>query len=127
MNKIDARLADAFRWLAISALLIAVLRSGFAADLEARERGSLVFQTHGCLRCHSITGAGGDRAPDLGSVGLRRGPGQIRRQIVHGGHGMPPFGKVLSAGDINDLVEFLSACRSDEAPGCRNWEGPVSK
>jgi mono/diheme cytochrome c family protein len=123
----DARLAGAFRWLAASVLLFVVVQTGFAADAQRRERGSTVFQTHGCLRCHSVTGAGGDRAPDLGSVGLRRSPGQIRRQIVHGGHGMPPFGKVLSGRDIDDLVEFLSSCRSHEAPGCRNWEGPVSQ
>jgi mono/diheme cytochrome c family protein len=127
VNRIEVRLADAWRWLVISALLIAGTQAGFAADQQARERGSSVFQTHGCLRCHSITGVGGDRGPDLGSVALRRGPGQIRRQIVHGGHGMPPFGGVLNRREIDDLVEFLSSCRSDEAPGCRTWEGAVSK
>src|SRR5271165_6751887 len=64
----------------------------YASNSDARERGALAFQTKGCERCHAITGVGGDRAPDLGSVGQRRAPGQIKTQILNGGHGMPPFG-----------------------------------
>jgi len=124
MNTVVPRLAQAPRWLAISVLFALMLSAGFAADLDARARGAAAFQTKGCLRCHSITGAGGTRAPDLGSVGLRRSPAQIRRQIVHGGHGMPPFGAVLGGRDIGDLVAFLSSCRSDQPPGCRTWKAP---
>ena len=77
--------------------------------------------------CHSITGVGGKRAPDLGSVGLRRNARQIRKQIMGGGHGMPPFGEVLTKNEVNDLVAFLTSCRSDEAPGCRNWDAAQPK
>jgi ubiquinol-cytochrome c reductase cytochrome b subunit len=62
---------------------------------------------------------GGTRGPDLGSVGLRRTPRQIRKQILHGGHGMPPFGGVLTRSEVDDLVLFLTSCRSDQVPGCR--------
>jgi mono/diheme cytochrome c family protein len=123
-----SRLASARRGPALCLLILtAALSVSFAAEAQARERGSQAFQTKGCLRCHSITGVGGKRAPDLGSVGLRRSPAQIRRQIERGGHGMPPFGGVLSRHDISDLVEFLRSCRTDDAPGCRDWEAPAVK
>lgn len=89
---------------------------------SAHERGASDFHTLGCVRCHSITGVGGSRAPDLGSVGLRKSARQIRRQILHGGHGMPPFARVLSSAEVDDLAAFLRSCRSDDPPGCREWE-----
>ena len=92
-----------------------------ASNGDAGERGAVYFQTKGCERCHSITGVGGDRAPDLGSVGLRRGTHQIKAQILKGGHGMPPFSDVLTNDEVKDLVAFLASCRTDAAPGCRQW------
>lgn len=107
--------------LTCSSLLAAVL---WASDQPAQQRGALDFHTQGCERCHSITGVGGQRAPDLGTVGLRRTPREIRRQILRGGHGMPPFGRVLPRSEVDDLVVFLSSCRAEEAPGCREWDTP---
>jgi mono/diheme cytochrome c family protein len=92
-----------------------------AANPDARQRGATVFQTRGCERCHSILGVGGDRAPDLGSVGHRKTASQIKTQVVNGGHGMPPFGKVLSTDEVKDVVAFLASCKTEEAPGCRQW------
>jgi mono/diheme cytochrome c family protein len=92
-----------------------------ASSTDVRERGASVFHAKGCERCHSVTGVGGDRAPDLGSVGQRRGSSQIKAQILKGGHGMPPFEGVMARSDIKDLVAFLIACRTDTAPGCRKW------
>src|SRR5271165_1496461 len=68
----------------------------YASNSDARQRGAIAFQTKGCERCHAITGVGRDRAPDLGSVGQRRAQSKIKTQILKGGHGMPPFKKVLS-------------------------------
>jgi len=90
-----------------------------ASSGDARERGAIDFQTKGCERCHSISGIGGDRAPDLENVGSRRTGHQIKLQVVHGGHGMPPFGGVLTKNEVKDLVSFLTSCRTDKAPGCR--------
>ena len=98
-----------------------------AANADSRQRGAAVFQTKGCERCHSILGVGGDRAPDLGSVGKRKTAGQIRMQVVDGGHGMPPFRKVLSKDEMKDVVVFLTACKTDAAPGCRQWMQPESE
>jgi mono/diheme cytochrome c family protein len=92
-----------------------------ASSSAAHRRGAYLFETAGCERCHSITGVGGVRAPDLGNVGLKRGAGRIRKQIMNGGHGMPPFGKVLKKDEVDDLVDFLMSCRTKTAPGCRQW------
>jgi mono/diheme cytochrome c family protein len=108
------------------AYLIVVFTAGrhhvvFASTADASERGANVFQTHGCVRCHSITGVGGDRAPDLGAVGQRLGTRQIKTQILRGGHGMPPFEGILGKDEVKDLVTFLAECRTTAAPGCRQW------
>ena len=95
-----------------------------AVSEDARQRGAAVFQSKGCERCHSILGVGGDRAPDLGRVGQRKTPSQIRMQVENGGHGMPPFGKVLSKDEVKDVVRFLASCKSETAPGCREWMQP---
>ena len=106
--------------------LIAVLTNHalHAASPDARQRGALVFQAKGCERCHAILGVGGDRAPDLGMVGQSKTANQIRAQVINGGHGMPPFGKVLSKDQVKDVVVFLISCKTDTAPGCRRWMQP---
>jgi ubiquinol-cytochrome c reductase cytochrome b subunit len=93
----------------------------YALDGASRDRGSTAFQKSGCQQCHSITGVGGDRAPDLGAVGKRLTAGQIKKQILEGGRGMPPFGEVLPNDVVDDLVAFLRTCKSLTAPGCRTW------
>lgn len=108
----------------ISARINRALR---AENMNARQRGATVFQTKGCERCHAILGTGGDRAPDLAGVGLRKTASQIRMQVVDGGHGMPPFGKVLSKDEVKDVVVFLTSCRTESAPGCRQWMQPETE
>jgi mono/diheme cytochrome c family protein len=92
-----------------------------ASDGDPRERGAIDFHTKGCERCHSISGIGGDRAPDLESVGSRRKADQIKSQVLNGGHGMPPFKGILTKDEVNDLVSFLASCRTGKVPGCRQW------
>jgi mono/diheme cytochrome c family protein len=104
------------------AILIVVNRPvAHASNAGARDRGANVFHSKGCERCHSITGIGGDRGPDLSSVGERHGARQIKQQILKGGKGMPPFKDVLTKDEVKDLVAFLTTCRTDSAPGCRLW------
>jgi mono/diheme cytochrome c family protein len=98
----------------------------YASSKNVSERGAVLFQTRGCEGCHRITGIGGDRAPDLSSVGQRRKSDDIRAQILRGGHGMPPFKGVLAKDEVKDLVRFLTSCRSDTPPGCRQWTSSQS-
>ena len=115
----SARIALLFSIILVAAC--AVRATAYSSSADARERGAAAFQTRGCVRCHAILGVGGDRAPDLGTVGLRRPTSQIKTQIVKGGHGMPPFGDILSKDEVKDLVTFLTSCRTEIAPGCRYW------
>ena len=109
-------------FICVCAILVALNRpAAYASSAGKRERGANLFLTRGCVRCHSITGVGGSRAPDLGSVGLRRQAPQIKKQILNGGHGMPPFKDVLTKDQVKDLVAFLTSCRTSMAPGCRTW------
>jgi len=113
---------DRFTYRLDCAILVALNRpAAYASSAGKRERGANLFLTRGCVRCHSITGVGGSRAPDLGSVGLRRQAPQIKKQILNGGHGMPPFKDVLTKDQVKDLVAFLTSCRTSMAPGCRTW------
>lgn len=79
----------------------------------------------GCFRCHSVSGKGGTRGPDLTNVALRAGervPGLTAEQYllekVKAGATyefkvpeyvpmMPPFGQLLSEDQIQDLVAYL--------------------
>jgi mono/diheme cytochrome c family protein len=116
-------LSACFLLLVFSALMAVLTDLAVASSSsgDARERGATVFHTRGCERCHSILGVGGDRAPDLATVGKRRSASQIKTQVMNGGHGMPPFGDVLSKDEVKDVVAFLSSCRTKDAPGCRQW------
>jgi mono/diheme cytochrome c family protein len=110
--------------VSLLAFTVADRQTAQASDTADGHRGALVFHTQSCERCHSITGVGGDRAPDLGSVGKRLRPNQIKTQILQGGHGMPPFHHVLTNDQVKDLVVFLASCRTDAPPGCREWAAP---
>jgi mono/diheme cytochrome c family protein len=37
--------------------------------------------------------------------------GQIRTQILEGGHTMPPFVEILQKSETDDLVAYLRSCR----------------
>jgi mono/diheme cytochrome c family protein len=98
-----------------------------ASTADAHSRGAQLFHTSGCERCHSITGVGGDRGPDLSSVGRRRGARQIKKQILNGGNGMPPFKDVLTKDEVKELAAFLATCRTATSPGCRQWPASPSQ
>jgi mono/diheme cytochrome c family protein len=89
-------------------------------DNAAAQQGAGVFHET-CARCHSITGVGGDRGPDLSAVGKHMSAAKIQKQVLKGGHGMPPFANVLNDDQIKDVVAFLGTCKTKEAPGCRSW------
>lgn len=94
---------------------------------EAATRGQALFTKAevGCFLCHSISGRGGTRGPDLTGVSDRAGdrvPGlpaeRYLREKVKAGSTyqftapgyvpiMPPFGERLSEEQVADLVAYL--------------------
>jgi ubiquinol-cytochrome c reductase cytochrome b subunit len=73
---------------------------------EAKNGGEL-FYKKACIYCHSVSGYGGKRGPNLTDVGSRLTKDQITIKIVNGGGNMPSFGGTLTSHDLNDLADFL--------------------
>lgn len=71
------------------------------------KKGAGLFYDKGCQFCHSISGHGGHRGPDLTTVGDRLTPDQMTIRIANGGGNMPAFGASLSDKEMNALVNFL--------------------
>jgi ubiquinol-cytochrome c reductase cytochrome b subunit len=92
-------------------LFLACSYMAFASSGSQQARGAAIFEDSGCRHCHSIGDVGGHKGPDLSSVGRRRSKAAMRRQIVHGGRGMPAFGDSLAHDQISDLVAYLRSCR----------------
>jgi len=78
---------------------------------ESKNSGATLFHEKGCEHCHGVNGHGGERGPDLSTVGKRLKKHQIEHQIHYGGAAMPAFGDVLQPDEIKDLVDFLHAKR----------------
>jgi len=71
--------------------------------------GARFFETKGCQYCHAISGSGGQRGPDLTTVGDRLSPQLITLRILNGGHNMPPFASTLKPDEVTALVAFLQS------------------
>ncbi|HYX09589.1 MAG TPA: cytochrome b N-terminal domain-containing protein [Bacteroidales bacterium] len=73
---------------------------------EAME-GSQLFFDKGCLYCHTISGHGGKRGPELTHVGARLNNEQLTLKIVNGGGNMPAYGSSLNEKELRALISFL--------------------
>ncbi len=76
-------------------------------DAHAAE-GARIFQTKGCLSCHTMAGTGGSKGPDLTRVGDRLDQAALVTRIVAGGHTMPAYGTVLTPAELDAVVAFLA-------------------
>jgi ubiquinol-cytochrome c reductase cytochrome b subunit len=74
-------------------------------------RGAEIFQSRGCVNCHVVAGTGGQRGPDLTTVGDRLSRDQLTSRILIGGLNMPAYGGTLQPDELDALVAFLSAQR----------------
>ena len=77
-------------------------------------QGAVVFQNKNCRNCHALEGSGGQRGPDLTTVGTRLTRDQLIDQVSNGtpgGGNMPAYGKQISPAEMTALVEFLASLR----------------
>ena len=86
------------------------------ADSGPVYRGGENFNTKGCLYCHTISGHGGLRGPDLTYIGDRLSADEITWRIMNGGLNMPGFGGTLTNQELADLVTFLKTRKHINPP-----------
>ncbi len=73
-----------------------------------------MFQNKNCRNCHALEGIGGQRGPDLTTVGTRLTRDQLIDQVSNGtpgGGNMPAYGKQLNPAEMTTLAEFLVSLR----------------
>ena len=96
------------------------LRRGFAAIAgtasltflpgpASAATGQQLFAQEGCSGCHTLQAAGayGQVGPDLDQ--LRPSAAAVAAQVTSGGPGMPSFGGMVSASDIQALASWVSS------------------
>jgi mono/diheme cytochrome c family protein len=107
-------------WPGVSPTLVAATALLLAAGCRSKqktalERGAGVY-TRSCASCHGTPGRSQGRTlgfevrpPDLAepAVQKRLSDSDIRRTVREGKGQMPPFGRMLSATELNQLVEYL--------------------
>jgi ubiquinol-cytochrome c reductase cytochrome b subunit len=74
-------------------------------------QGAQSFQTRGCINCHRIAGAGGQRGPDLTHIGSDLTSDELTWRILNGGRNMPAYGTILPPQEEANLVEFLQTLK----------------
>jgi cytochrome c oxidase cbb3-type subunit III len=93
----------------IYAKYLAMDSKAVAADPEARAMGERLFLNY-CAQCHGSDAGGSKGFPNLRDGDWLYGgdPSQIRESIVNGRNGiMPPFGAVLDAEGVRDVVAYV--------------------
>ena len=102
----------------------AIVRESTPLQLQ----GALVFQNKNCRNCHALEGIGGQRGPDLTTVGTRLTRDQLIDQVSNGtpgGGNMPAYGKQLNPAEMTTLAEFLVSLRPSGQPPARSAaDGP---
>ena len=107
----------------IAALWIAGINADWSPRFDARPltaqiigtssgpvfQGGQLFSSRGCLFCHTISGHGGKRGPNLTTVGNRLTADQMVIRILNGGYNMPGYGGILGSGEVTSLVAFLQS------------------
>lgn len=73
--------------------------------------GAKVFYDKGCEFCHTISGYGGIRGPDLTYAGDRMTPAQMETRIYSGAQNMPSYHGNITPQELSDLLTFLNSRR----------------
>ncbi len=71
--------------------------------------GARLFYSKGCEYCHSISGYGGIRGPDLTYVGDRLTDAQITTRIFSGATNMPSYTNNMTPEELTSLLAFLGS------------------
>jgi ubiquinol-cytochrome c reductase cytochrome b subunit len=90
-------------------------RSAYPGFPQPVEMASTVFARY-CIGCHRLDGDGGSDGPDLSRAGSKHDVTALRRWItdpegVNPEAEMPPFGKRLSAAELDAVAGLLAARR----------------
>jgi ubiquinol-cytochrome c reductase cytochrome b subunit len=101
-------------------------RPEFYKNRHALElQGAVVFQNKQCRNCHSVGGEGGQRGPDLSTVGAQLAAPQLVRQVIQGGGNMPAYGNNLSPEETRALVAYLVSLRPANTAPAEVPTGPL--
>ncbi len=72
-------------------------------------RGASLFYSKGCEFCHTVSGHGGIRGPDLTYAGDRITADQIKTRLYSGAENMPSYTAILARDEIEALTAFLGS------------------
>lgn len=104
------RLGERAPWAPVQATeLPAEVTQGLSGS---RSRGAQLFLDKGCLSCHQVGSGGGQRGPELTTVGDRLTRDQLIWRILYGGRNMPAYGSTLRPDELNALLDFLESRRA---------------
>lgn len=79
--------------------------------------GARVFYDKGCEYCHTISGYGGIRGPDLTTAGDRMTREQAATRIFSGAANMPSYVGTITPAELEALLDFLESRTSANATG----------
>jgi ubiquinol-cytochrome c reductase cytochrome b subunit len=82
--------------------------------------GARVFYDKGCEYCHTVSGYGGIRGPDLSDAGDRMSPAQMATRIFSGAENMPSYRGNLKPEELASLLAFLASRHRVQTI---RWEG----
>lgn len=74
-------------------------------------KGVQLFSDKGCITCHAVAGAGGQKAPDLTNVAGRLTREQLITRVLNGGANMPAYGGNITEPELQQLVAFLETLK----------------
>jgi mono/diheme cytochrome c family protein len=92
------------------------------------QRGEQLFESRGCMGCHTVNGQGGNVGPDLSNEGnsghsTQWLATQIRDPKSHDPQTAMPAFNNLSDQQVNDLVAYLESLKTGQAQGQSGQSG----
>jgi ubiquinol-cytochrome c reductase cytochrome b subunit len=76
-----------------------------------QQAGAQIFEQHGCINCHAVAGTGGQRGPDLTTIGDDLSSNEMTWRVLNGGRNMPAYGDTMSPQELSQVVAFLSTLK----------------